>query len=144
MIEWAEVASGRGGLRIYRIDAESSGIPGSGPGERRVPNPLELILSRFDTPTVRTLLESYTGTGAAVGASSFSVACHVVSLPDALVVVDSSYRTTAGEIFPGVLEEIAKREGRRLQERPIQIVYTHAHFDHAGGHAAVEALGDAV
>jgi len=144
VIEWTPVASDRGGLRIYRIDARSSGIPGSGPGERRVPNPLELILARFDTPTTRALREDFTGAGAAVGASSFSVACHVVSLPDAVLVVDSTYRTTAGDVFPHVLEQIAKDEERSIDERPIQVLYTHAHFDHAGGHAAVEALGDAV
>jgi len=144
VIEWTPVASDRGGLRIYRIDARSSGIPGSGPGERRVPNPLELILARFDTPTTRALREDFTGAGAAVGASSFSVACHVISLPDAVLVVDSTYRTTAGEVFPHVLEQIAKDEERSIDERPIQVLYTHAHFDHAGGHAAVEALGDAV
>jgi glyoxylase-like metal-dependent hydrolase (beta-lactamase superfamily II) len=144
MIEWSEVAKDHDGLRIYRIDAEAGGIPGSGSGESRVPNPLELILSRFDTPTVRWLRNDFTGTSPAVGVSSFSVACHVVSLPDCLVVVDSTYRTTAGQIFPGLLEEIANHEGRRLGDRPIQVIYTHAHFDHAGGHVAVEALGDAV
>lgn len=144
MIKWTRVASDRGGLRIYRIDAESSGIPGSGPGERRVPNPLELILARFETPTARTLREDFTGAAAPVGASSFSVACHVISLPDDLVVVDSTYRTTAGRIFPAVLDQIAEQEGGALHERPIQVLYTHAHFDHAGGHAAVEALGEAV
>jgi len=144
VIEWTPVASDRGGLRIYRIDARSSGIPGTGPGERRVPNPLELILARFDTLTTRALREDFTGAGAAVGASSFSVACHVVSLPDAVLVVDSTYRTTAGEVFPHVLEQIAADEGRSLDERPIQVLYTHAHFDHAGGHAEVEALGDPV
>lgn len=144
MIEWTPVASDRGGLRIYRIDARSSGIPGSGPGEPRVPNPLELILARFDTPTTRALREGFAGAGAAVGASSFSVACHVVSLPDSVLVVDSTYRTTAGEVFPHVLEQIARDEGRSLHERPIAVVYTHAHFDHAGGHAAVEALGEGV
>ena len=144
MIEWREVASDRGGLHIYRIDAESSGVPGSGSGQRRIPNPLDLILDRFDTPTSRMLRESFTGAGAAVGLSSFSVACHVISLPDALIVVDSTYRTTAGEIFPGVLEEIVRRERRTLSERPLQVIYTHAHFDHAGGHLAVEALGSQV
>ena len=144
MIEWAEVAIGRDGLRIYRIDAEAGGIPGSGSGGSRVPNPLDLILSKFDTPTVRWLKNDFTGTGPAVGVSSFSVACHVVSLPEVIVVVDSTYRTTAGQIFPGVLEEIAQHEGRRLGDRPIQVIYTHAHFDHAGGHVAVEALGSAV
>ena len=58
--------------------------------------------------------------------------------------MDSTYRTTAGEIFPRVLEEIASHEGRKLADRPIQVIYTHAHFDHAGGHAAVEALGESV
>jgi glyoxylase-like metal-dependent hydrolase (beta-lactamase superfamily II) len=144
VIGWSEVASGRDGLRIYRIDAEAGGIPGSGPSGARVPNPLELILARFDTPTARWLHDNFTGTQAAVGESSFSVACHVISLPDALVVVDSTYRTTASEIFPRILEETAAREGRRLADRPIQVVYTHAHFDHAGGHQAVEELGEQV
>lgn len=144
MIEWSEVAKDRDGLRIYRIDAEAGGMPGSGSGGVRVPNPLELILTRFDTPTVRRLRDDFTGTGAAVGVSSFSVACHVISLPDVLVVVDSTYRTTAGDIFPSTLEEIASHEGRRFGNRPIQVIYTHAHFDHAGGHASVEALGNAV
>ncbi len=143
MIEWAEVARDEGGLRIYRIDAESSGVPGAGTG-RHVPNPLELILTHFDTPTARLLQDDFTGAGAAVGASSFSVACHVISLPGAFVVVDSTYRTTAGEIFPAVLERIARAEGRSLHERPIQVLYTHAHFDHAGGHQAVEAMGSDV
>jgi glyoxylase-like metal-dependent hydrolase (beta-lactamase superfamily II) len=144
VIEWAEVALDREGLRIHRIDAEAGGMPGSGSGGIRVPNPLELIFTRFDTPTVRWLRDDFTGTAAAVGMSSFSVACHVISLPNALVVVDSTYRTTAGEIFPRVLEEIASHEGRKLADRPIQVIYTHAHFDHAGGHAAVEALGESV
>ena len=144
MIEWSEVGEDREGLRIYRIDAEATGVPGSGSGGIRVPNPLELILSRFDTPTVRWLQDDFTGSGAAVGMSSFSVACHVISLPDVLVVVDSTYRTTADQIFPSVLEEIAGHEGRKLSDRPTQVIYTHAHFDHAGGHVAVEALGDSV
>ena len=144
MIEWTEVAKDRDGLRIHRIDAEAGGIPGSGSGGIRVPNPLELILTRADTPTVRWLRDYFTGTGAAVGMSSFSVACHVISLPEAVVIVDSTYRTTAGEIFSRLLEEIASHEGRKLADRPIQVIYTHAHFDHAGGHAAVEALGDSI
>ncbi len=144
MIEWAEVAAGRDGLRIHRVDAEAGGIPGSASGGLQLQNPLELILARFDTPTVRWLRDDFTGTGSAVGLSSFSVACHVISLPDALVVVDSTYRTTAGEIFPRVLEEISSHEGRQLADRPIQVIYTHAHFDHAGGQAAVEALGESV
>ena len=143
MIDWDEVARDEGDLRIYRIDAESSGIPGAGTG-RHVPNPLELILDHFDTPTAILLKEEFFGAGAAVGASSFSVACHVLSLPDALVVVDSTYRTTAGQIFPAVLESIVSAEGRSLQDRPIQVIYTHAHFDHAGGHQAVEAMGSDV
>ena len=114
MIEWREVSSDRHGLRIYRIDAESSGIPGAGKGPGRVPNPFDLILPRFDTPTARYLRESFTLAGAGVGASSFSVACHVVSLPDLLLVVDSTYRTTAREIFPEVLDCITRDERRRL------------------------------
>jgi glyoxylase-like metal-dependent hydrolase (beta-lactamase superfamily II) len=144
VIEWREVSSDRHGLRIYRIDAESIGIPGAGKGPGRVPNPLDLILSRFDTPTARYLRENFTQTGAGVGASSLSVACHVVSLPDLLLVVDSTYRTTARGIFPDVLERMSRREGRTLTERHTMVLYTHAHFDHAGGHVAVEMLGNAV
>ena len=141
MIEWRKVAEGAGGLRIYRVDAESGNFSGS---SGRIPSPLQAALERFATPTTRYLLENFGESAAPVGASSFSVACHVVSLPDLLFVVDSTYRTTAGRVFPGVLEEMVRAEGRRLQERPIRVLYTHAHFDHAGGHAAVEALGSDV
>lgn len=106
-----------------------------------MPSPLAVVLDRFDTPTSRYLQERFGEGGTPVGASSLSVACHVVSLPELTLVVDSTYRTTAPGIFPDALEELAKAEGRRGGERPIVVIYTHAHFDHAGGHAAVEALG---
>lgn len=138
MIEWRRVAEGAGGLRIYRIDAESGSFTGAG---GRVPSPLQVVLERFDTETSRYLIANFGESAAPVGASSFSVACHVVSLPDLLFVVDSTYRTTAPQIFPHVLEEIARAEGCHLRDRPIRVLYTHAHFDHAGGHAAVETLG---
>ncbi len=143
MITWSQVGSGADGLRIYRIDAESGNVSFGGDGSR-VKSPLDLVLSKFRTPTTRYLLEKFNAPGSPVGASSFSVACHVISLPDLLLVTDSTYRTTAGEVFPGTLEEIVASEGRSLGERPIQVLYTHAHFDHAGGHKAVEALEDSV
>lgn len=137
MIQCREAARGRDGLRIHRIEAESGAF--SGPGGR-MPSPLAVVLDRFDTPTSRYLQERFGEGGTPIGASSFSVACHVVSLPDSVFVVDSTYRTTAPAIFPATLEQIVCAEGRRLDERPIFVVYTHAHFDHAGGHAAIEAL----
>jgi len=138
VIESREVARGKDGLRIHRIEAESGAFSGA---SGRVPSPLAVVLERFDTPTSRYLCERFGEGGTPVGASSFSVACHVISLPDSLFVVDSTYRTTAPSIFPSVLEEIVHAEGRRLGDRPVSVIYTHAHFDHAGGHAAVEALG---
>lgn len=138
MTEWNQVASGDAGLRIYRVDAHSGSFSGS--SGRSVPNPLELILGRYPSPTARYLTERFSGDGAAVGSSSFSVACHVISLPEALIVVDSTYRTTAGKVFPAALEAIIRAEGRRPGDRPISVIYTHAHFDHSGGHLAVEDL----
>ena len=71
--------------------------------------------------------------GPAGGAGGFRVACHVVSLPDRLLFVDSTFRSTGDDIVPGALEALARREGRTLEDRPIQGLYTHAHWDHAGG-----------
>jgi glyoxylase-like metal-dependent hydrolase (beta-lactamase superfamily II) len=141
VIELREVADGAEGLRLYRINAEADAFGGPG---GRIPNPLAVVLERFDTPTCHHLLESFGEGGAPVGASSFSVACHVISLPDVVLIVDSTYRTTAPEVFPRALEEIARREGRGISDRPVQVLYTHAHFDHAGGHAAVEQMGEHV
>lgn len=141
MIEWREVADGAEGLGLYRIDAESGAFGGP---SGRIPSPLAVVLERFDTPTCRHLLESFGEGGAPVGASSFSVACHVISLPDVVLIVDSTYRTTAPEVFPRALEEIVRREGRGFADRPVQVLYTHAHFDHAGGHGAVEQMGEDV
>ncbi len=138
MIEWKCVAEGADGLRIYRVDAESGNVSMGGGSGRA--GPLDLVFQQYPTKTTRYLSEKFQAGGSPVGGSSFSVACHVVSLPDLIFVVDSTYRTTAGEIFPGTLDEIAASEGRRLTDRPIQVLYTHAHFDHAGGHQAVEAM----
>jgi len=59
-----------------------------------------VVLDRFDTPTSRYLQERFGEGGTPVGASSFSVACHVVRLPELTLVVDSTYRTRAPGIVP--------------------------------------------
>jgi glyoxylase-like metal-dependent hydrolase (beta-lactamase superfamily II) len=69
------------------------------------------------------------------------VACHVVSYPDQLLVVDSTFPSTSTVVFPGALEAIARQEERSFADRPLDVVYTHCHFDHAGGRDGVEALG---
>ncbi len=138
MIDWKELAAGPGGLRLYRIDASPGSFSDS--SGKAVKSPLSLILQLQETPTARYLNERFSESTPPVGASSFSVACHVISLPEAILVVDTSYRTTAGKIFPSVLEEIVRAEGRRPGDRPITVLYTHAHFDHSGGHLAVEEL----
>ncbi len=138
-VEWRQVGEGPEGLRLYRVDADSGNVSLGGGGAMR--SPIDLVFQRFETPTTRYLREHFTAPGSPVGASSFAVACHVVSLPDLMFVVDSTYRTTADDVFPGALAEIAADEGRALGDRPIQVLYTHAHFDHAGGHEAVEAMG---
>ena len=140
-VEWRRIAAGDDGLSIYRVDADSGGF---GVGSGGIRNPLQLILERFPTDTTRHLLEAFTSSGGPVGNSSFSVACHVVSLPERILVVDSTYRTTATDVFGRILEEIVRSEGRALADRPLQVLYTHAHFDHAGGHRAVEAFGEGV
>lgn len=85
MIEWSEAANDREGLRIYRVDAEAGGIPGSWANEARVSNPLALILAHFDIPNALWLHDSFTGTAAAVGENSFSVAERSLSrIEDAL------------------------------------------------------------
>ena len=142
MITWREVAAGEDGLRLYRVDAEADAFGGGG-GARGMLSPLDLILARSESTHLRRLQERFSEPGAPVGASTFSVACHVVSLPDLLFVTDSTYRSSAPEVFPGALEAIARHEGRALAVRPIEVLYTHAHFDHAGGHRAVEALDGA-
>jgi len=138
-VEWRKVAEGANGLRLYRIDADSGNVSLGGGGAMR--SPIDLVFQRFETATTRYLREHFTAPGSPVGASSFAVACHVVSLPELLLVVDSTYRTTADEVFPAALEAIVAGEGRLLGDRPIRVLYTHAHFDHAGGHEAVEAMG---
>jgi len=140
VIETAAVAEGRDGLRLYRLEAEATNVSTA----TITFDPLAFLLDRYRTPTVDHVLERFSAQGSPVGPSSFRVACHVVSLPDLLLVVDSTFHATAAEIFPSALERLANEEGRSLGDRPLHVLYTHAHFDHAGGRAAVEALGDGV
>ncbi len=137
MISYQQVASGHGDLRIYRVDAEPRGMATPG----RSLDPLSLLFEAVPTPTTRRLLSDYNEASAPVSASSLRVACHVVSTPDNILVVDSTFPTTAPDIFPRVLEELSAKEGRALGSRPIELLYTHAHVDHAGGRAAVEGMG---
>lgn len=136
MIEWKQSASGADGLRLYRIEASPSSVLSPGKGL----DPLDLLLSSFPSSTGTQIRERFSEAGSPVGASSLRVACHVASFPDLLLIVDSTFSQTAGEIFPETLERICQSEERRLGDRPALLVYTHAHFDHAGGRAAVEAL----
>jgi len=138
VIEWREVARDDTGLTLYRIDAEM-GHPVS-PGQGRF-DPMRGILSRYSTNQTKKLDANFSESGAPVGASSMKVACHVVSYPDQLLVVDSTFPTTSKEIFPTELERIVRSEGRDLADRPIDVLYTHCHFDHAGGRDGIEALG---
>ena len=136
MIEWRQVADEPGQLRIYRIDAESTNTFRLGGSF----DPLETVLAASDTREGRRVREDFRSSEGPVGPSSFRVACHVVSLPDQVLVIDSTFGTTAPQVFPGTLEEILAHEGGRIGDRPLRLLYTHAHFDHAGGHAAVEEL----
>lgn len=138
-VAWRRVATESSGLALYRVDTSPQGIASPG----RDFDPLDLLLGQFDTTTAVQIRREFCERGAAVGASSLRVAAHVVSTPDAVLVVDSTFRTTAGRVFPGVLHAIDEAEGRTRGQRPITVVYTHAHFDHAGGRAAVEALDGA-
>lgn len=137
MISWDQVGAGTDGLRLYRIEAEPKGV--ATPGHSL--DPLGLLFESVSTSTTRQLLSEFNEAGAPVSASSLRVACHVVSTPEALLVVDSTFPKTAPEVFPRVLETLSQGEGRSLGCRPIEVLYTHAHFDHAGGRAAVEAMG---
>lgn len=137
MIEWREVARGPGGLHLYRIDAEMDHPVSPGGGRF---DPMRGILVRNPTRITRYLDEEFAASAAPVGASSMRVACHVVSYPDQLLVVDSTFPATSTSVFPGALEQIAEQEGRPFATRPLDVLYTHCHFDHAGGRDAVEAL----
>jgi glyoxylase-like metal-dependent hydrolase (beta-lactamase superfamily II) len=137
MIEWSEVARGDGGLTLYRLDAEMDHP--SAPGGGRF-DPIRAILSGHSTPTTRRFEEDFAESGAPVGASSMRVACHVISYPDQLLVVDSTFPSTSTQVFPRALEEICSAEGRPFSTRPLDVLYTHTHFDHAGGRDGVEAL----
>lgn len=139
-VAWRPVASEVGDLRLYRIDAAPLGLAAPG----RDFDPLDLLFAQFPNPTTARVRSEFGEAGAPVGASSLEVACHVASTPDAILVVDSTFRRTAPHVFPRVLEEIARHEQRPAETRPIDVLYTHAHFDHAGGRAAVEGLGAAV
>jgi len=137
MISYQQVASDREDLRIYRIDAEPEGVATPG----RSLDPLSALFEAIPTPTTRRLLSEFNESSAPVSASSLRVACHIVSTPDNVLVVDSTFPTTAPDIFPRIIEELSAKEGRVLGSRPIELLYTHAHVDHAGGRAAVEAMG---
>jgi glyoxylase-like metal-dependent hydrolase (beta-lactamase superfamily II) len=142
MIRWQEAFNGERGLRIYRIEADAGSLTtGSGGGAQ---SPLDLLLAHDSTDTTRHIAERFRRGGSPVAESAFCVACHVISLPELVFVTDSTFRTTADHVFPEVLEQIARAEGRRLGDRPLQVLYTHAHFDHAGGYLAVEQLGSDV
>lgn len=137
MISYHQVASGRDDLRIYRIDAEPERV--ATPGMSL--DPLSLLFEAVPTPTTRQLLAEFNEASPPVSASSLRVACHVASTPDTLLVVDSTFPSTAAEIFPEILERICQSEGRPFGTRPVEFLYTHAHVDHAGGRIAVEAMG---
>ena len=140
MIEEITVTEGRAGLAIYRVEVEA---PNIATGVSQF-DPLALLLERYPTPTGRHVLERFPGMGSSIGPSSFRVACHVVSFPDVMLVIDTTFHTTSREIFPELLECITRDERRRPAARPIWVLYTHAHVDHAGGRNAVEGMGDAV
>jgi glyoxylase-like metal-dependent hydrolase (beta-lactamase superfamily II) len=137
MIEWAEVARGRDGLVLYKVEAEMDQPMAPGGGSF---DPFRGILSRHATATTRRLDDDFAESGAPVGASSMRVACHVVSYPDRLLVVDATFPATGAELFSKTLAEIASHEGRGVADRPLDVLYTHCHFDHAGGRDAVEEL----
>lgn len=141
MIEWEKVAQGEDGLALYKIVAEMD-QPMS-PGTRGF-DPMRSMLSRYTTDATQRLDLDFGESAPPVGASSMRVACHVVSYPDQLLVVDSTFPATGTELFPGVLEQIARHEGRVFADRPLDVLYTHCHFDHAGGRDAVETLGGGV
>jgi glyoxylase-like metal-dependent hydrolase (beta-lactamase superfamily II) len=141
LIEWEEVAQGDDGLRLYKVVAEMDQPMSPG---RNGFNPIRSMLSQYSTVATQRLDVDFAESGAPVGASSMRVACHVVSYPDQLFVVDSTFPATGAELFPGGLEQIARHEGRALADRPLDVLYTHCHFDHAGGRDAVEMLGPRV
>ena len=136
MITCREVAAGSRGLRLYRIDAEPEGVAAPGLGL----DPMALLFERISTPTTRQVVSEFSEGGPPVSASSLRVACHVVSTPDGLLIVDATFPQTGPAIFPLVIDAICRGEGRAIGGRPIELLYTHAHFDHAGGRAAVEAM----
>jgi len=140
MIGFQQVAAGPDDLRLYRIDAEPERV--ATPGSSL--DPLSLLFEAVPTPTTRQLLAQFDEASPPVSASSLRVACHVASTPDTLLVVDSTFPSTAPEVFPETLERICHNEGRPFGNRPVELLYTHAHVDHAGGRTAVEAMGSDV
>jgi len=139
-VAWCPVATEAGDLRLYRVDAAPLALATPG----RDFDPLDLLLAQFPTLTTAQVRSEFAEAGAPVGASSLAVACHVLTTPDAVLIVDTTFRRTAPHVFPRVLEEIAADEQRPSHARPLEVLYTHAHFDHAGGRAAIEALGAGV
>jgi glyoxylase-like metal-dependent hydrolase (beta-lactamase superfamily II) len=139
-VAWRLVATAADDLHLYRVDAAPLGFVTPG----RDFDPLDLLLGQFPNPTTVQVRSEFGEAGAPVGASSLEVACHVMTTPDAMLLVDSTFRRTAPHVFPCVLEEIARHEQRPAGTRPLDVLYTHAHFDHAGGRAAIEGLGAGV
>lgn len=139
-VAWRPVATEAGDLRLYRVDAAPLGLATPG----RDFDPLDLLLAQFPNPTTAEVRSEFGEAGAPVGASSLEVACHVLTTPDAMLIIDTTFRRTAPHVFPRVLEEIARHEQRPSGTRPLEVLYTHAHFDHAGGRAAIEGLGTGV
>ena len=137
MIEWREVARGPRGLILYRIEAamDQPMVPGKGRFD-----PMRGILSRHAPSTTQRFEQEFAESGAPVGASSMRVASHLISYPDRLMIVDATFPATGAEIFPGTLSDISRHEGRSFADRPLDVLYTHCHFDHSGGRDAVEEL----
>jgi len=141
VIRWKAVARGDDGLVLYKVVAEmDQPMTASSFGF----DPIRAMLSRFSTKATRRLESDFAESTAPVGESSMRVASHVVSYPDQLLVVDSTFPATGASLFPAGLEQISRSEGRSPSDRPLDVLYTHCHFDHAGGRDAVETLGNRV
>ncbi|MBW2385892.1 MAG: MBL fold metallo-hydrolase [Deltaproteobacteria bacterium] len=122
---------------MYRIEAamDQPMVPGNGRFD-----PIRGILSRHAPSTTQRFEQEFAESGAPVGASSMRVASHLISYPDRLMIVDATFPATGAEIFPGTLSDISRHEGRSFADRPLDVLYTHCHFDHSGGRDAVEEL----
>lgn len=90
MIEWEEAARGDDGLILYKVVAEMDQPMSPGRGGF---NPIRSMLSHYSTDATQRLDADFSESGAPVGASSMRVACHAVSYPDQLLVVDSDRKS---------------------------------------------------